>query len=165
MTRGPSIPPLHVVALPEPPVPGRNVGDVVAEIRQLRDSAVVLDHLRNRVLAEFVGSEGDGAPEKLIQFGGEVAHLIDRQAVNVLVKEFEQRTDGLRRRARALLRGVVTVAPSETVGTPADPQQESPLLPVTAHGRGPSMEKDRALDNSWQLEWPAARGDGTGRGR
>lgn len=150
---------LHVVALPEPPVPGRNVGDVVAEIRQLRDSAVVLDHLRNRVLAEFQGSEGDGAPEKLIQFGGEVAHLIDRQAVNALAKEFGQRADGLRRRARALFRGVVTISPSETVGTPADPHQESPLLPVTAQGRGPSMERDRALDNTWQLEWPRERGD------
>ena len=159
MTRGPSIPPLHVVALPEPPVPGRNVGDVVAEIRQLRDSAVVLDHLRNRILAEFLGSEGDGTPEKLIQFGGEVAHLIDCEAVNGLSKELGQRADGQRRRARALLRGVVSISQSETVGTPADPHQESPLLPVTAQGRTPNMEKDRAVDNAWQLEWPAERGD------
>ncbi len=165
MSTAGEIPPLRVVPLPDPPVPGRNVGDVLAEIRQLRDSAVILDHLRNRILAEFLGSEGDGPPEKVIRFVEEVPHLIDREAVNVLYKEFGQRADGKRRRARALLRGVVTVGPSETVGTPADPTEEEPLLPVSTQGHAPNMRRDQAVENAWQLEWPREHGDGTGRGR
>ena len=146
-------------------MPGRNVADVVAEIRKLRDTAVILDRVRNRVLAEFLGAEGDGPPELLVQFSGEVPHLVDRDAVNAIVRDLLKRPAISRRRARALLRGLVTVSESETVGTPADPNQEGPLLPVSAQARGPSMERDRAVDNTWQLAWPPERGDGTGRGR
>ena len=159
MSRASEIPPLQVVALPEPPVPGRNVGDVVAEIRQLRDAAVVFEHICGRALADFLGANGDGTPDLLVQFVGEVPHLVDRDAVNSTLKELLRRPATNRSRARALLRGVVAIGRNETDTNPEAPNQEAPLLPVTAQGHTPHMDKDGVVENTWQLQWPRERGD------